>query len=291
MRWIPGGVKSELENSRVGKFMMLGNEDRMQSGTDGKVGVFEGTENEFARDAEVVHLEATENAVGDVGRLEEKLFGCGPVRGSVPEGGIDAAGEEGSDTNAVRSGFFSEALSETTDAPFGGAIDGFTGDTAEAGGGDDVNDVTVFVGDHGTEGGLGAEDGAFQIDVQHEVDFLLGVIGNPAMAGESSVVDPNGDGAETCFGSMGKSGDGRGLGDIAGKGEDVIAAEGLACVFQSGLIDIGEDDIHACVEEGGGGGEADALSGTGNDGSLVFEVHGGELWRGGGVCQWGVGGV
>jgi hypothetical protein len=45
------------------------------------------------------------------------------------------------------------------------------------------------------------------------------------------------------------------------------------------------------MEEGGGGGEADALSGTGNDGSLVFEVHGGELWRGGGVCQWGVGGV
>jgi hypothetical protein len=90
---------------------------------------------------------------------------------------------------------------------------------------------------------------------------------------------------------MGKSGDGRGLGDIAGKGQDAIAAEGLACVFQSGLIDIGEDDIHACMEEGGGGGEADALSGTGNDGSLVFEVHGGELWRGGGVCQWGVGGV
>jgi len=154
MRWIPGGVKSELENSRVGNFMMLGNEDGMQSGTDGKVGVFEGTENEFARDAEVVHLEATENAVGDVGRFEEKLFGCGPVRGAVPKGGIDAAGEEGGDTNAVGSGFFSQSLSEASDAPFGGAIDGLTGDAAEAGGGDDVDDVTGFARDHAAQGGL-----------------------------------------------------------------------------------------------------------------------------------------
>lgn len=253
-----------------------------------EIGVVEGAEDEFAGDAEVVHLQALQDACGDVLGLEEALFGGGALAGVVPEGGVDATGEQGGNADAMRGCFFGEALGETAHAPFGGAIHGLTGDAAQAGRGDDVDDVTLAMGYHGAQSGLGTEDGPLQIHRKHEIDLLLGVIGNPSMAGEAGVVDPNGDFSEAVLRLADELGDGVGLADVTGTGQGAVAVQSCLSLLQGGGVDIGEHNVHARIKQGFRNGEADALSGSGDHGSLIGEVHGRQTWRESRVCQVGV---
>ncbi len=204
---------------------------------------------------------------GDVFGLEEELRGSLACARIIPECGVNATGQKGGDADAVRGGFLGQSLRESPHAPLRGAIDCFTWDAAQAGGGDDVDDVAVLLRDHGLQRGLRAEDGAFEVHIEHEVDLGLGVIGNPAMTGEAGVVHPDGDGAELrgdlVHGGLYLGG----AGDIAADGD------GVGIVGGDG-IEIEQRHARSTSEQRLRGGKADAFRGSGDGADLVHQVHG-----------------
>ena len=228
-------------------------------------------------DAQVWGLEAGEDDgfsyFGGVhhGGVADGVFGAAFAEREL---GFDAAGEDGSDFDVVFAEFGIEGLGEAGLGEFGGTVDGFSGDSLQAGDGRDEENGPAFLFDHDGCGVAGEEEAGLHVGVHEGVVVFDGSVDEVFVVSCAGVVDEDVEAAE------GGDGEGYGLsggfivGGIAGVegGFDVGDSQGLdlvaelaEAVFAAG----GDDEVGSVMGEGDGCGSADSGAGSGDESGLA----------------------
>ena len=164
---------------------------------------------------------------GDVfGCEDETLFtGLKTLVVGVEHGGVDFAGIDGGAADAVFALLDVDGVAESGYAVFAGDVgDAGVGAGAQAGAGDDVDDLAAAVGAQMGEDFADDVVGAVQVDIDDLPPGFEGDVVEIAKGGvDAGVVDDEVDGAELGDGAGDELLDVRVVGDIAGTGEDFDA--------------------------------------------------------------------
>ncbi len=120
--------------------------------------------------------------VGAEGRVGETCIGAR----SFDEGWSDAV-----DCNTVLTPFHREALSQVIGCRLGGAVNGLSGQSHEAGLRTYVNDAAAVLANHDACGGLAGEEGSFDVDGEREVEICFADVFGQVARRYACVVDKN----------------------------------------------------------------------------------------------------
>ncbi len=225
---------------------------------------------------------------------EEALFEASmrvaPVSSlAVPKrglGGGEESGDEGVDADVVLCPCAGEVFGEVVDGGFGRRVGADAGNGHGAGHGADVDDAArlVVVDEELAEDLAGAE-GAFEVDVQHSVEFLVGDFEEGGAGTCSGSVD------EDVYFSRAEQYGGEEVFDVAaladvGFVEPGLAADGIdGGEFVDGVLRVApdEDDFGSGACEGNAHAAAEVAGAAGDDGDLAAEVKEGcdvlHAWR------------
>lgn len=151
------------------------------------------------------------------------------VQGGAGQVGVEVAGADGVDGDAVLAPLGGQGAGEVDDAALGRVVGGAAGDLVahQAVHGGDVDDAPVLGGDHGLlRHGPGHPEGAEQVDVHLVGELRVGdVLGGGDGAGPG-VVDQDVDAAQLLQHRVHHGVDGLGVGDVAADGQSRHAVFG-----------------------------------------------------------------
>ncbi len=181
------------------------------------------------------------------------------------------------DGEIVAGSFFSEGFGEGDDAGLGGAVSHGVGVAFLAGDGGDVDDAAVVVTEHVGDDGAAAEEDAGEVDVEDLLPIFDGIVPCGVIgASDAGVGDEDVDAPVAGEGRLGGVLDGGSAGDVNGVSGDGSEGKGggelCLRVLQQVFVAIPEGDGCAGIKQARGDGEADALSGAGDNGGAMSEI-------------------
>ena len=94
----------------------------------------------------------------------------------IKTGGIDRTGADTIDINVIWGRFQRQSLSESNYTPFNGGVNRHFRTTNSSGYGGGIDNFPVFLCNHTSQDSMRHHDGAFEIEVNHPVPEVLGLL-------------------------------------------------------------------------------------------------------------------
>jgi len=225
-----------------------------------------------------------DDSAGDFMRLGDathrdffQVFGkIGVLDGLFQERRARKCRRDGIDGDVMGGPFHCQGAGHLADGAFGRGVDGAQGAADDTDLGADGDDAAFDVGiDHAAGAGCGHEEGAFEIYVGNEVEFVFGVVEGRFGAVVTGVVDDGVDAAECvpCLGDEAVDAFQVGYVEVPGFGLDAVGAALLGGLFTFADRAAAEGQAGAVAGGGFGDGFADAFAGSGDDHDFAAQVE------------------
>lgn len=192
---------------------------------------------------------------------------------SVPDVGIDGAGEKSDDADAARAEFFAKRIGKAEGGVLGCGVGGGSGEDAMSGDGEIVHNRGAAL--HHGQSGLSDQEGSIKVRGQNIFPDRIGkLIHRQVGVGDAGIVDEEVKPREVAAQGAEKGINRVGVADVAGPGEDAEFRAGQfpADAGQSFCVTGGEDQVAMFGGESAGDGESDAPGGPGDQRDLAVET-------------------